>query len=92
VWLVWAGTMTMFLFAVVSLSKYVAPGWIMLLMGLVALIYFAGADLLYLARLGAYAALAGESDQQAVGTTSPEGVQPSEGSVPTQLPPAMEPA
>ncbi|MGO9519706.1 MAG: hypothetical protein ACLPND_21930, partial [Candidatus Korobacteraceae bacterium] len=33
-------------------------GWIALLMAIVALVYFAGADFLCLARLGAYVALA----------------------------------
>ncbi len=56
--LVWAGTMFFVVFAPLELAHHVARGWIVLLMALVALLYFAGADLLYLARLGAYASLA----------------------------------
>ncbi len=39
-------------------GKHVAIGWVLLMMGVLFLIYLAGADALYLARLGAYAALA----------------------------------
>jgi hypothetical protein len=56
--LVWAGTMFFVVFAPLRLVHHVGRGWIALLMALVALLYFAGADLLYLARLGAYASLA----------------------------------
>jgi len=41
-----------------GLAHQIARGWIALLMAVVVLIYFAGADLLHLARLGAYVALA----------------------------------
>jgi hypothetical protein len=87
VWIVWAGTMMMFLFAALSLAKYVAAGWVMLLMGLVALVYFAGADLLYLARLGAYVALAEEDD---LGAAPP--VRPPEETPAIGLPRNLEPA
>jgi len=56
--LVWAGTMFLAFFAPLRLAHHIARGWIALLMAVVVLIYFAGADLLYLARLGAYVALA----------------------------------
>ena len=61
--LVWAGSMFFLVLAPTSLGKHVAVGWVLLLMYLFALIYFAGADALYVARLGAYAALA-EIDAQ----------------------------
>ena len=72
-WMVWAGTMGLFLVAALSLVKYLGVGWVLLLLGLVALVYFAGADLLYLARLGAYAALAEEDPASDVPST---GVEP----------------
>jgi hypothetical protein len=56
--LVWAGTMFFAIFAPLNLAHHVADRWIALIMSIVALMYFAGADLLYLARLGAYVALA----------------------------------
>jgi len=56
--LVWAGTMFLAFFAPLRLAHHVARGWIALLMAIVALVYFAGTDFLYLARLGAYVALA----------------------------------
>jgi len=49
-------------------------------MAIIALIYIAGADLLYLARLGAYASLA-EDDSHPVQT--PEEVMPVEPSLPS---------
>src|SRR5271157_4872532 len=56
--LVWAGTMFLIFLAPLRLEQHVARGWIALLMAIVALVYFAGTDFLYLARLGAYVALA----------------------------------
>ncbi len=61
--LVWAGSMFFLFLAPMSLGKHLAVGWIILLMLGFSLIYFAGADALSLARLGAYAALA-EIDAQ----------------------------
>jgi hypothetical protein len=49
------------------------PGWVLLIMAAIALIYFAGADLLHLARLGAYASLA-EDDAHPV--PAPEAATP----------------
>jgi len=59
--LVWAATMFLAVLAPLRLAGHLAPGWVTLIMALVALIYFAGADLLYLARLAAYASLAEEN-------------------------------
>ena len=56
--MVWAGAMFLLVLAPTSLGNRVAIGWVLLLMGLLFLIYLAGADALCLARLGAYAALA----------------------------------
>lgn len=57
--LVWFGAMFFLVLAPTALGKHVAIGWQFLLMGILFLIYLAGADALILARLGAYAALAG---------------------------------
>jgi hypothetical protein len=76
---VWAGTMFFVLFAPLRLAHHVARGWIMLMMAMVALVYFAGTDLLYLARLGAYVSLAEDESHTA---ETPEEVSPAE-------PPAM---
>ncbi len=56
--IVWAGTMFLAVLAPLRLAHHIARGWIGLIMLMVALIYLAGADLLYLARLGAYVSLA----------------------------------
>jgi hypothetical protein len=56
--LVWAGSMFFLVLAPTGLSRHVAMGWVLLMMFALLLIYLAGADALYLARLGAYAALA----------------------------------
>ena len=61
--MVWVGTMFLFVLAPTSLGNRVAVGWILLIMGVMFLIYLAGADALCLARLGAYAALAEIDDQ-----------------------------
>jgi hypothetical protein len=61
--IVWFSAMFFLVLAPTGLGKHVALGWQLLLMGLLLLIYFAGADALYVARLGAYAALA-EIDAQ----------------------------
>jgi hypothetical protein len=56
--MVWAFAMFLLVLSPTSLGKHVAVGWILLLMFLLSLIYFAGADALYVARLGAFTALA----------------------------------
>ncbi len=55
--LVWAGTMWLVLLAPLSLAGKMSDRWIALLMGMIALVYFAGADLLNLARWGSYVSL-----------------------------------
>jgi len=73
--LVWAGAMFFLVLAPTGLGKHVAIGWVLLLMGLLFLIYLAGADALCLARLGAYAALAdidAEPEPEPEPTPSPE--------------------
>ncbi len=75
--LVWAGSMFLLILAPINLSKHLALGWILLLMGFLFLIYLAGADALYLARLGAYAALAEIDAQPApVPASAPESGAP----------------
>jgi tetrahydromethanopterin S-methyltransferase subunit E len=69
--LVWAGSMFFLVLAPTRLGHNVAVGWVLLLMGLLTLIYFAGADALHLARLGAYTALA-EIDAQPEPTPEPQ--------------------
>jgi hypothetical protein len=59
----WAGAMFLLVLAPTSLGNRVAVAWVLLVMGLMFLVYLAGADALCLARLGAYAALA-EIDAQ----------------------------
>lgn len=61
--LLWAGSMFLLVLAPTSLAKHVAIGWVLVMMFVLFLIYLAGADALYLARLGAYVALA-EIDAQ----------------------------
>jgi len=56
--LFWAGMMWLAFLSPLSLSARIGGRWTALLMGLIALVYFAGADVLYLARLGAYVSLA----------------------------------
>jgi hypothetical protein len=71
--LVWLATMALAMFAPLSLTRYLAPGWVLLIMAAIALIYFAGADLLNLARLAAYVSLA---EDDAHPTPEPESVNP----------------
>jgi hypothetical protein len=69
--IVWAGSMFLLVLAPTGWGKHVAIGWVLLLMGFLTWIYLAGADALYLARLGAYAALA-EIDAQPAPEPKPE--------------------
>jgi hypothetical protein len=73
--LVWLGTMLLAIFSPLSLARFLAPGWVLAIMAAVTLIYFAGADLLYLARLGAYASLA---EDDAHPTPAPQASGPTE--------------
>ncbi len=58
--MVWAGMMWLAFLSPLAWSARIGRPWTALLMGLIAAVYFAGADLLYLARLAAYVALAEE--------------------------------
>jgi hypothetical protein len=84
--------MILFLLAPLNLVKHLAPGWAMLLMGFVVLVYFAGADLLHLARLGAYAALSLQQDEEVPPPSQPDVEPPSQESSPLAPPLPFEPA
>ena len=73
--LVWAGSMFLLILVPTNLSKHLALGWVLLLMGFLFVIYLAGADALYLARLGAYVALA-EIDTQPEPQSEPASLEP----------------
>lgn len=68
--LVWAGTMWLAFLSPLNWIAQIGGRWTALLMAVVALIYFAGADLLCLGRLGAYVSLA-EDDSHPALTTEP---------------------
>jgi hypothetical protein len=68
--LVWLGTMVLAIFSPLSLVLRVPVGWVLLSMAALVLMYFAGADLLHLARLGAYVSLA-EGDAHPVSEPGP---------------------
>lgn len=82
----------MFQFAALSLVKYVGFGWVLLLMALLGLVYFVGTDLIYLARLAAYAALAEEEAEGAESQILPESPSPSGETPPFGVPTNLEPA
>ena len=85
---VWAGSMFFLVLAPSSLGKHVAISWILLMMGFLFLIYLAGTDALYLARLGAYSALADIDGQSAeVADSAPPRPSPTTESTPTLQPP-----
>ena len=86
--LVWAVTMFFTLPAPLRLVHHLAPGWIALIMAALILVYFAGADLLYLARLGAYVALAEDDSHPAEPEPAVEPVL----LLPNEPPPLSEPA
>jgi hypothetical protein len=73
--LVWLGTLWTALLAPLSLSGKIAAGWIGLIMALVATVYFAGVDLLHLARWAAYVSLA-EDDADPKESPAPERAKP----------------
>ena len=85
---VWAGTMFFAVLAPLQLAHHIARGWISLMMATVALIYFAGADLLYLARLGAYVSLAEDESH----SETPEQAIPAGPLAPPNVAQIMEPA
>jgi hypothetical protein len=66
--LVWVGTMWLAFLSPLSWISEIGGRWTLLLMAGVALVYFAGADLLYLARLAGYVSLA-EDDSRPAPTT-----------------------
>ena len=68
--LVWVGTMWLAFLSPLSWISEIGGRWTLLLMAGVALVYFAGADLLYLARLAGYVSLA-EDDSRPAPTTEP---------------------
>ena len=84
--LVWAGSMLLLILAPTNLSKHLALGWILLLMGILFLIYLAGSDALYLARLGAYVTLAEIDAQPEPEPHTPPLVLPIWGSVHPEAP------
>jgi hypothetical protein len=93
--LVWLATMMLAILAPLSLAPHLAAGWVLLIMAAIALIYFAGADLLHLARLGAYASLA-EDDAHPVpapeASNPPDPALAPEPALPPEIAPAVDPA
>jgi hypothetical protein len=83
--IVWLGTMLLAVLSPLNLARHLAVGWVLLIMAAIALIYFVGADLLHLARLGAYTSLA-EDDAHPV--AAPEAGNPPE---PDPVPNGAEP-
>ena len=69
--LMWAAMMVLLFLAPFNLLGTVGGRWIALMMGFLALLYFAGADALSLARWGAYVSLA-EDDSHPVPEPEPE--------------------
>jgi len=86
--LVWAGTMFLVVFAPLRLAHHVARGWIALFMATVVMVYFAGADLLYLARLGAYVSLTEDESHPA---EAPGEVHPAEPPTIAEVVPVVDP-
>lgn len=86
---VWAGTMFLAVLAPLRLVRHLAFGWIVVIMAIITLIYFAGVDLLYLARLGSYVALAEDDSHPA---EIPKELRPEEPLLPTNIAPMIEPA
>ena len=56
--IVWAASMFFVVLAPANFAKHMAIGWVLSMMWVLLMVYLAGADALYLARLGAYASLA----------------------------------
>jgi len=74
---VWMGTMFMAFLAPLRLAGKVNGAAVVAMMTTIAIAYFAGADVLYLARLGAYVTLAEETEiPEAVAQPEPERVPP----------------
>lgn len=83
--LVWAGTMWLAFLSPLNWIGQIGGRWNMLLMAIVALTYFAGADLLYLARLGGYVSLV-EDDSHPAPTIEPAAIPPDSNQPPEILP------
>jgi len=83
--LVWAGTMWLAFLSPLNWIAQIGGRWTMLLMAIVTLTYFAGADLLYLARLGGYVSLA-EDDSHPAPTIEPAARPPDSNPPPEILP------
>lgn len=83
--MIWAGAMSFVLLAPMNLAGKLNGRWIALLMGMVALVYCAGADWLRLAQWGAYVSLLEDSsspvepDTQLPAPVSPPDLLPLEG-------------
>jgi hypothetical protein len=92
--LAWLGTMVLAFFSSLSLVPRLPAGWVLLVMAAIALLYFAGADLLHLARLGAYVSLA-EDDAHPIMEpqpgNSPDPVSAPEPGQPAKITPEVEP-
>ncbi len=73
---VWAATMCFAFLSPLNLAVAIGPRWALCLMGIVALVYCAGADLLYLARLGAYTSLAEDDARPVAEVLQPVSIQP----------------
>jgi hypothetical protein len=86
--IVWFGAMFFVVLATTGLGKHVALSWQLVLMGFLLMIYFAGADALYVARLGAYAALADINAQPTPQPTSVGEPQPWTPYIPSSQQPA----
>lgn len=84
--LAWFGMMWLAFFSPLSWISRIGGRWTTLLMAIVALTYFAGADLLYLARLGAYVSLA-EDDSHPATTIEP--AKPRDSNQPAELVPMI---
>jgi hypothetical protein len=90
---VWFATMMLAILSPLNLVHLVPIGWVMVLMAAIALMYFAGADVLYLARLGAYASLA-EDDARPVAAPGtdhpPDPESAAEPAPPSEIAPTVE--
>jgi hypothetical protein len=73
---IWAATMALAFLSPVNLAASIGARWVMLLMAVVAVVYFIGADALHLARLAAYVSLAGDDARPTEESVSAEPVPP----------------
>ncbi|MGB8885902.1 MAG: hypothetical protein WCC87_04220 [Candidatus Korobacteraceae bacterium] len=87
--LIWGGTMMFAFLSPLNLADSIGPRWTLGLMGVVAVVYCAGADVLYLARLGAYASLAEEDARPVAEVIAPEIIAPAEIVPPPDLEPTL---